>query len=162
MFLCGKKDAKQLIITLPDSVQSVIKINEENKTYNSPAYQNAVNIYYDHFLSINKNSSPDKDLTGKNFGAKTYETMWGPSEFAATGNLKNYDRAPDLHKINVPVLFVCGEFDEAVPSTVKYFASLVPGAKFEMVKNAAHLTMIDQPEENNRIIRLFLQAADKQ
>lgn len=157
-----QRDAQILIKTLPDSVQSAIKVNEENKTFDSPAYQNAIQVYYDHFLSINKNPSPDKENSGKNIGTKTYETMWGPSEFSATGNLKDYDRTADLSKIKVPLLFICGEFDEAVPSTVKYFASLVPGAKFEVIKNSAHLTMIDKPDENNSIIRKFLQEADKQ
>ena len=87
--------------------------------------------------------------------------MWGPSEFMATGNLKGYDRSADLSKIKVPVLFMCGEFDEAVPSTVKYLSGLVPGAKFEVVKNSAHLTSIDNPQENNRIINKFLKDSDK-
>ena len=156
-----QRDAHSLIKTLPDSIQSVIKINEENKTFDSPDYQNAVRIYYDHFLSINRNPSTDRENSGKNIGIKTYETMWGPSEFTATGNLKNYDRSAELNKIKVPVLFMCGEFDEALPATVKYFAGQVPGAKFEVVKNSAHLTTIDNPEENNRIIMKFLREADK-
>lgn len=155
-----QRDAHNLIKTLPDSIQSVIKVNEANKTFDSPAYQKAVGIYFDHFLSINKNSSPDRENTGKNIGVKTYETMWGPSEFTATGNLKNYDRTADLGKIKVPVLFMCGEFDEALPATVKYFAGQVSGAKFAVVKNSAHLTTIDNPEENNKIIRNFLQESD--
>ena len=51
---------------------------------------------------------------------------------------------------------MCGEFDVAVPSTVKYMTSLVPGAQFEVVKNSAQLTSIDNPAENNRIIKKFL------
>lgn len=157
-----EKDADSLIKTLPDSIQTAIKVNEKNKTFDSPSYQNAIYFYYQHFLSINKNPSPDKDSSGANIGVKTYETMWGPSEFYGTGNLKDYDRTPQLPLIKVPVLFVCGQFDEATPGTVKYFASLVPGAKFAVVKNAAHLTSIDNPEENNRIIKNFLQQVDKQ
>ena len=157
-----QRDADSLISTLPDSIKTAIRVNEKNKTFDSPAYQNAVGNYFQHFLSINKNPSPDKDSTGVNIGEKVYAFMWGPSEFNATGNLKDYDRTGQLPSIKVPVLFVCGEFDEAVPSTVKYFSGLVPGAKFEVVKNSAHLTSIDNPKENNRIIRNFLQQADKQ
>ena len=82
--------------------------------------------------------------------------MWGPSEFTALGQLKTYDRTSRLGEIKVPTLFMTGEFDEARPSTVKYYQSLVPGAKFEMIKGAAHLTMQDKPEENNRVVTNFL------
>jgi proline iminopeptidase len=156
-----QRDAGTLIKTLPDSIQKVIKINEANKTFDSPAYQSAIEVYYEHFLSINKNPSIDKENAGKNIGLQTYQTMWGPSEFNASGNLKNYDKTADLHTLKIPVLFICGEFDEAIPGTVKYYSSLVPDAKFEVVKNAAHLTMIDNPSENNRIIRRYLQQWEK-
>lgn len=155
-----ERDADSLINTLPDSIKTAISSNEKTKTFDSPAYQNAIHVYYKYFLSINKNPSSDKDSSGANIGVKTYETMWGPSEFNATGNLKAYDRTAQLPSIKVPVLFICGEFDEAVPSTVKYFSGLVPDAKFEVVKNSAHLTSIDNPGENNRVIKNFLQQAD--
>ncbi|MDB5221467.1 MAG: hypothetical protein JWN83_134 [Chitinophagaceae bacterium] len=157
-----ERDADSLINTLPDSIKTAININEKNKTFDLPAYQSAIGYYYDRFLCINKKPSPDRDSTRANIDGKTYMTMWGPSEFTATGNLKGYDRSPDLPKIKVPVLFICGEFDEAVPSTVKYLSTLVPEAKFEEVKNAAHLTQIDNPAENNRIIKNYLHQVDKQ
>jgi proline iminopeptidase len=157
-----ERDADSLINTLPDSIKTAISINERNRTFDAPAYQNAVAFYYDRFLAISKQPSPDRDSSGANFDVKTYMTMWGPSEFTATGSLKGYDRTGDLAKIKVPVLFMSGEFDEAVPSTVKYLSTLVARSKFEVVKNSAHLTQIDNPRENNRIIKEYLQRLDKQ
>jgi len=44
--------------------------------------------------------------------------LWGPSEFSATGTLEKYERVAYLKKLNIPVLFVCGEFDEATPASI--------------------------------------------
>ena len=87
--------------------------------------------------------------------------MWGPSEFTATGNLKNYERTDRLHEIKAPTLFTTGEFDEAVPTTVQYFQSLVPNSQFKVISNAAHITMHDNTEENNKVISDFLNGLEK-
>lgn len=49
--------------------------------------------------------------TSKIFNREAYYHMWGPSEFYASGTLCGYDRVQELGKIDVPVLFTCGEFD---------------------------------------------------
>jgi proline iminopeptidase len=87
--------------------------------------------------------------------------MWGPSEFKATGNLLHYDRLKELATIKVPTLLTAGEFDEARPVSVRYYTSLIPGAQFQVISDAAHVTMGDNPRENNRVLRQFLQKMDK-
>ena len=41
-----------------------------------------------------------------------YETIQGPNEYLYTGNLKDWNRVPDLHRIEVPVLITVGQHDE--------------------------------------------------
>lgn len=149
------KDADSLISTLPDSVENAIRITEKNKTFDAPSYQKAVMIYYQKFLSRKLPWSPDIDSCFLQLG-KSYEYMWGPSEFIATGELKIYDRTNRLHEIKVPTLFISGEFDEARPSTVQYYQSLVPGAKFELINGSGHLTMQDNPDESNKVVEDFI------
>ena len=90
-----------------------------------------------------------------------YNYMWGPSEFTATGNLKDYERSDKLAKVEIPTLFICGEYDEARPSTVQYYQSFIPHSKFALIKDAAHLTMHDKPEQNNKVIDDFLLEVDE-
>lgn len=149
------KDADTLLSTLPDSIQNAVRINELNKTYDSPAYQQAVLVYYQNFLARKQPWSVDIDSTIMQLG-DSYQYMWGPSEFTATGKLKTYDRTNRLREFKVPTLFITGEFDEARPSTVQYYQSLVPGAKFELIPGAAHLTMQDKPGEYNKVVAAFL------
>lgn len=149
------KDADILLSTLPDSIQNAVRTNEQNKTFESPAYQHAIQVYYQNFVARKLPWSADIDSAFMQMG-QSYQYMWGPSEFTAEGALKTYDRTNRLGEIKVPALFITGEFDEARPATVQYYQSLVPGAKLEIIKDAAHLTMQDNPDENNRVIMDFL------
>lgn len=153
------RDADILLSTLPDSIQNAIRINEKSKTFSSPAYQQAVHVYYNNFVARKLPWSVDIDSTFLQLG-QSYNYMWGPSEFTATGSLKTYDRTSRLDEIKVPTLFITGEFDEARPSTVEYYQSLVPGAKFEVVEGAAHLTMQDKPEQSNKIVLDFINSLE--
>ena len=62
--------------------------------------------------------------------------MWGPTEFHATGTLLGFDVTDRLHEIDVPVLFITGEFDEARPETVMEFQQSVAGARLEELEVA--------------------------
>ena len=154
-------DADTLIATLPDSVQKAILSNEQNKTYTAADYQRAVKIYYEHFLARKLPWSADVDSSFAQIGQNVYTYMGGPSEFTMIGPLKDYDRTSRLGEIKVPTLFITGEFDEARPSTVRYYQSLVKGAKFALIKDAGHMTMQDKPEENNKVVTDFLDNLEK-
>jgi len=149
-------DCKELVKTLPDSVQLAIESNEKTGNYESKEYQNAIHVFYENFIA--KKLPWDKNMGDAFAGTnmKVYSYMWGASEFSPTGTLQNYDRCDRLNEIKVPLLYICGEFDEARPSTVKYFQSLTPGAKFAMIKDAAHISMHDNPKQNNEEIDKFL------
>ncbi len=150
------KDAEELIATLPDSIQTAIKINVDNGTYDSPEYQQAISVYYQNFVAKKLPWDANMDSTFAGMSEEIYGFMWGPSEFTATGNLKDYDRTDKLGEIKIPTLFICGEYDEALPSTVQYYQSLVPNSKFAMIQGAAHITMHDNPEQDIQVISSFL------
>ncbi len=154
------KDADTLIASLPDSVQHAIRSNEQNKTYDAPEYQKAVQTYYQNFVARKLPWSPDIDSCFALMGENVYKYMGGPSEFTITGCLKSYDRTGRLGEIKVPTLFLCGAYDEARPSTVSYYHSLVPGSTFAVIDNAGHLTTQDNPEQNNKLIKEFLLKTD--
>lgn len=151
------EDANSLVETLPDSIQKIIRTNEENKTFKNKEYKDAVDLFYSKFLRRKDRSQEVKDTASKYFGTNVYEYMWGPSEFTATGTLLNYDRIEKLSEIDVPVLFITGEYDEAKPSTVKYYQSLVPESRFVEIENSGHATLNDNPEDALKAIRQFLE-----
>ena len=154
------KDADTLIASLPDSIQTNIRLNEKNKTYDNAAYQDAVTLYYKNFLRRTERTKGQADTSKLFSGSNVYQFMWGPSEFTATGNLLKYDRLAFLSTIKVPTLLVAGEFDEARPSTIQHFQTMIPGAEFKMIKNAGHATMQDNKEEYLATLKAFLDKID--
>lgn len=152
-------DADTLIATLPDSIQTIIQTNSKNGTYTSPDYLRAAEVYTNNFVVRKKSPAIDSSFAHANFSVYGY--MWGPSEFTALGTLKDYDRTNRLGEIKVPTLFIAGEYDEARPSTVKYYQSLVPGATFEMMENSGHMTMQDNPQQDIKAIRNFLNGIER-
>lgn len=153
-------DADTLISTLPDSIQQAILTNEEQETFDSPSYQQAISFYYHSFIRRSPRIKTEFDVPAVAGNNKIYRYMWGPSEFTPRGTLRNYDRLDRLDEIKVPTLFITGEFDEARPSTVKYYHSLVPNSEFKVIPGAAHATMHDNPNDNIAAIREFLHAIE--
>ena len=154
------KDADTLIASLPDSIQTNIRVNEKNKTYDNLAYQDAVTLYYKNFLRRTERTKGQDDTAKLFSGSNVYEFMWGPSEFTATGNLLKYDRLAFLSTIKVPTLLIAGEFDEARPSTIQHFQTMIPGSEFKMIKNAGHATMQDNKDEYLATLKAFLDKVD--
>lgn len=153
-------DCKELIKTLPDSIQTAIETNEKTGNYESLAYQNAINIFYQNFVARKLPWDANIDSTFAGANMDMYNYMWGPSEFTASGTLQNYDRTEKLKEIKIPSLYMCGEFDEARPSTVRYYQSLTPGSDFVVINDAAHISMHDNPTQNNQEINKFLRKID--
>jgi proline iminopeptidase len=154
------RDADTLIATLADSVQQAIRVNEERGTFENPEYQDAVSLYYSYFLRRKKRPQAQIDSARMFFGTNVYEYMWGPSEFTARGTLADYDRLSELADIKVPVLLLTGEFDEARPTTVAYYQSLIPGAAFEVIPGSGHVTPGDNPKATLEAIGAFLERYD--
>ncbi len=162
--LSGKlwqRDSKILQKQLPDSLQQIILKHEKDQSFDSPEYQKVLTVYYQKHVARKLPWSADIDSTIQYLGEKVYVYMNGPSEFTFTGTLQHYDATKRLHKIKIPSLFVCGEYDEARPETTKYYANLVPNSKFVVIKGAAHMTMQDNPEQDIKEIVDFINKIEK-
>ena len=162
--LSGKlwiRDAQLLLSQLPDTLQKVIRKYEKLKEFHAPQYVEAMMTYYKKHIARKQPWSADIDSTFTYLGEDVYTYMNGPSEFTFTGTMQYYDATGKLNKIKVPVLFICGEYDEARPETTKYYAGLVPDSKFVVIKDAAHMTMQDNPEEDIKTIESFINEIEK-
>ncbi len=155
------EDARELVAQLSPEAQSAIAEAELNGNFDTPAYQAAV---WDEWLRKHIVRTLSKDgvdsliesLSESNANLAILEYMWGPSDFTVTGTLKSFDRSSELADLWMPVLFHCGEFDEARPLTVRQQAEITPNAEIAIIPGSGHLTMVDATEEANRTIREFL------
>lgn len=154
-------DADTLIMELPDSVQNYIEEAEQTGNYNSTAYQYANELYWSKFGLRSEYKPHSLDTVPAPANSFIYNYMWGPTEFTATGTLKNYDNLEALREVKVPALFVTGEYDEARPQTVKGFQQMVPNSEFVVIENAGHSTARDNPEQYIEAIRNFLNGLEE-
>ncbi len=74
----------------------------------------------------------------------------------APGTLINFDVTDQLNEIDVPILFLTGQFDEARPEAVADFQKLVPGSQFTVIMDAGHASLSKKPEEYRTILENFL------
>jgi proline iminopeptidase len=86
--------------------------------------------------------------------------MWGPTEFHATGALVDFDVTDRLHEIDVPVLLIAGQFDEARPERMAEFQKLIPGSQLTIILDAAHSTLARKPEEYRAVVENFLDSVE--
>ncbi len=154
-------DTDSLKTALPDSLQALIAHHEAAGTTDAPEYQGAVMEFYRRFLARKEPWSADIDSTFTQLNTDLYGYMWGPSEFAATGTLKDYERTDRLPELDLPVLFTAGRYDEATPGTVAFYQSQVPNSELTILEGSAHLTMQDEPEEYVRVVRDFLRRVEQ-
>jgi pimeloyl-ACP methyl ester carboxylesterase len=60
--------------------------------------------------------------------------------------LQEADLTPSLHRLGVPTLFVCGEFDQATPPALnKAAAAKIPGARYVELPGCGHCPPLEQP-----------------
>ena len=154
-------DAQRLIATLPQEYRSAIERNEKAGTTDSAEYQAATMEYYRRYLSISDPWSPDLLAAFEGLNPDIYGSMWGPSEFTATGSLRMYEREDVLGELGLPVLYTAGRYDEATPETVEHYRGLTPNAEIEIFEHSAHMTMLDEPDAYVSAIRDFLSRIDR-
>lgn len=149
-------DANAYRRDLPEDVQHVLTQCEQIGTTDSDAYREAESVYTERHVCRVTPNPETKARQEAAFGVSVYNYMWGPSEFCATGTLKDYDQTGRLREITVPSLFTCGQYDEASPASTEYYHSLVPDSHFRVFPNSSHSPQLEDPEEYFNAIRTFL------
>ena len=68
------------------------------------------------------------------------------------------DRARD---IRVPTLVLCGTEDKVTPPALSIeLAQLIPGARYEAIESAGHISNLEKPDEFNSALDAFLAKVD--
>jgi proline iminopeptidase len=155
------QDANALVEQLPEDAQEAIQAAKSSGQYETPEFEAANGVFEKHFGSrAPRKSFPPCESVPVRFNSKLYQHMWGPSEFIATGTLRDYDRVQQLRDLRLPTLFVVGEFDEVRAETVREFQARVAGSTVRVVPDAGHSIHRDQPRAFNEIIAEFINDAE--
>ena len=71
------------------------------------------------------------------------------------------DQRERAQEIRVPTLVLCGSEDKVTPPALsRELAQLIPGAHFELIESAGHLSNLERPETFNTQVGAFVRGAD--
>ena len=71
------------------------------------------------------------------------------------------DQRDRAEHIRVPTLVLCGTEDKVTPPSLsRELAHLIPGARYEAIERAGHLTNLEQAGEFNTLVSAFIRAVD--
>lgn len=149
-------DQKAYIDLLPKKTRDVINACEARGEFSSESYQEAMTEYYQKHVCRLQPWPECLNRAMTKLNPAVYEHMWGPSEFTVTGVLRNFDRSDRLHELPMPVLLTCGEYDEAAPKTVQFFASQMPKAETSVFAGASHEHHLEKTDQFLNAVRDFL------
>ena len=154
------EDAERLIRSLPDG-DAMWKHVEESVTKGvfDEEYKRIDDLYQKNFYSRVPGAmegtpeEPEKRIVD---GVDVYNYMWGPSDFVCTGILRGCDVTPYLKEIQIPILYLCGEYDNGSPEASAYYNSMTPNGEVCVLPDCAHDLTRERPEEFNAAVESFI------
>ncbi len=162
-FLSAKRwraDAARLRAALPDDVRATLERHERDGTTDSEAYHAADQVWIRRHVCRLDPFPPYVLCAFELFNGALYNYMWGPSESHLSGQLASYEAEHRLGRIETPVLYTCGEFDEATPHSTGAYAQATRGAELAVIAGASHMPHAETSADYLAVVRKFLNRLD--
>jgi proline-specific peptidase len=150
-------ECDRLISEMPDRMQRALRGHGLTGNYGHPDYEEAMMEFYKRHV-CRLPEWPDCVLrTIANLeGNQVYETLNGPNEFSTIGNLRYWNRIPDLHRIELPVLLTCGRYDELGETCARTILDRVANGRLHVFERSAHLAHVEEPQAYMECVSAFL------
>jgi proline iminopeptidase len=151
---------QRLLSEMPDGLAKRIHALEDAGRTATPEYAALAQRFYDkHLLRVPP--TPDMLATFESLATSiAYRVMNGPSEFNIIGVIRDWDRRADLSAITQDTLITTGEFDEITLDCHETIRDGVAGpARLVVMAGCSHLTMVEQPDPYNALVRQFLRSS---
>jgi L-proline amide hydrolase len=87
---------------------------------------------------------------------EVYLTMWGPSEFYATGSLRDWDVTDRLGELELPTLILSGRHDESTPAVSGALQRGIAGSQWVVFEDSSHVPHVEEPERFLEVVSGFL------
>lgn len=141
----------------PETV-AMMQRHEALGTLDHPEYQAAITLLnYRHVCRMDEwPAALNRSLDDWNMGP--YETMQGPNEFTYTGNMKDWNRIGDMHRITVPALVMVGQHDELTVACSAKMHRAMPNSRIQVFRNSSHTPFFEEPDQYFATLTRFLDA----
>lgn len=141
----------------PETV-AMMQRHEAEGSLDHPEYEAAITIL-NHRHVCRVDSWPDSlHRSLDDWNMNVYGTMQGPNEFLYVGNLKDWNRIPEMHRITHPSLITVGMHDELGPACAMRMQQAMPDAKLRVFKNSSHTPFYEEPDVYFQELQGFLSA----
>ena len=127
-------------------VLAAVRDIEARKDFANPKYMALLipNFYQEHILRMPANQWPEPvNRAFSRLNQSLYVTMQGPSEIGISGKLLTWDRAKDLHKIEVPTLVIGAKYDTMDPKYMQWMETEFKNGTALICPNGSHMAMYD-------------------
>jgi len=155
-----REESLRLRADLPPAIREPLDAHEQAGTTDDPEYEAAIFEFLHRHLCRLEPWPPIVEQAIRSTNLEVYNTMWGPSEAHPTGVLAGWDVTPRLGEIRVPVLVLCGRYDEATPRQAETIAQALPDAELVIFEESAHLAPVEETERYVATVRAFLSRVD--
>lgn len=150
------EDAKRLVADMELADADILLRHDRGEEVDKTAFDKAYETYsLRHICRLDPRPEP-MQRARDGFSTQVYNTMWGPSEITASGNLRTFERVDRLGEISQPVLLTCGRYDESTPEALAYYHQHFRDARMTVFENSAHVPQFEDTEDYIRVIREFL------
>ncbi len=120
-------------------------------------YRHVMSEYYSRFLFAREVNREIAVSAGQSVQNDVFLSMWGPNDLVCEGTMKDFDLIPELNKIDVPVLFMCGDSDEVTIDTINEYVKAVKGSRLSVIPYAGHVIGKDQPTLYMESMKAYLE-----
>lgn len=91
-------------------------------------------------------------------GRDAYGALWGADDFKPVGALRNWSVEDKLAGLDLPVLVVSGEFDQATPEEMSRLTSLLPDGRHICIGGVSHALALECPKHILAVVEGFLRS----
>ena len=150
------QELERLRGALGSETVAMMQRHEAMGTLDHPQYQAAITLLnYRHVCRLDEWPEPVKRSLG-DWNMGPYETMQGPNEFLYIGNLKDWNRIPEMADFKMPILITTGQHDELTPACAHRMKLAATHAELHVFPNSSHMPFYEEPHAYFPVLLDFL------
>jgi proline-specific peptidase len=153
-----ERGVAQLRAALPGDAGAVIDACESSGATTGPEYLAAVGLFNRLHFAGTDDVPAHVHAALRALNPAIYRAMVGTG-LTFTGNMAGWDVTDRLGDLDLPVLVTSGRFDEMTPDVVRPMVDAIPGARWRLFEESAHLPMVTETDAFIRATREFLASA---
>lgn len=147
------ENCRRLIKDLPEPHAEVLLAGD----LSDPRYEAAEQAFLNrHLCRLDPWPEPLMKSAESLDGNPVYQTMNGPNEFTVVGNLRDWSRDADLHRITQPTLITYGAYDELGESCALDMKEGIPHAELIRFDESSHVAHMEEADAYSAVIERFL------